>query len=161
VRDLQCSFASDFPAIWSCWKAQMEAVARAGLMTIASTCAATEELLLLWKAGAYTPHQTVGDLVVILDSTGVVTASVVGHDFGANVAWSAAIMRPDRFTAVWRERPLSGNNLPSSLMSALDDKDVSGAAQALDAKLIALAENVSGAKALASNKIPTQSNPAG
>ena len=38
-------------------------------------------------------------------------------------------------------------NLPSSLMSALDDKDVSEAAQALDAKLIALAEKVSGAKA--------------
>ena len=37
--------------------------------------------------------------------------------------------------------------LPSSLMSALHDKDVSDAAQALDAKLIALAESVSGAKA--------------
>ena len=50
------------------------------------------------------------------------------------------------------EEPSSGKvrvayNLPSSLMSALDDKDVSEAAQALDAKLIALAEKVSGAKA--------------
>jgi len=50
------------------------------------------------------------------------------------------------------EEPSSGKvhvsyNLPSSLMSALDSKDVSAAAQALDAKLIALAEKVSGAKA--------------
>jgi pimeloyl-ACP methyl ester carboxylesterase len=35
-----------------------------------------------------------------LDATGVATASVVGHDFGANIAWNAAMMRPDRFTAV-------------------------------------------------------------
>lgn len=50
------------------------------------------------------------------------------------------------------EEPSSGKvrvayNLPSSLMSALDDEDVSEAAEALDAKLIALAEKVSGAKA--------------
>jgi uncharacterized protein (DUF302 family) len=50
------------------------------------------------------------------------------------------------------EEPSSGTvqvayNLPSSLMSALDDKDVSEAAQALDAKLIALAEKASGSKA--------------
>jgi uncharacterized protein (DUF302 family) len=50
------------------------------------------------------------------------------------------------------EEPSSGKvhvayNLPSSLMSALHDKDVSEAAQALDAKLIALAEKASGAKA--------------
>ena len=53
--------------------------------------------------------------------------------------------------AVYEERS-SGKvrvayHLPSSLMSALHDKDVSEAAQALDAKLIALAELVSGAKA--------------
>jgi uncharacterized protein (DUF302 family) len=50
------------------------------------------------------------------------------------------------------EEPSSGKvhvayNLPSSLMSALHDKGVSEAAQALDAKLIALAEKASGAKA--------------
>jgi hypothetical protein len=50
------------------------------------------------------------------------------------------------------EEPSSGKvrvayNLPSSLMSALEDNDVSEAAHALDAKLIALAEKVSGAKA--------------
>jgi pimeloyl-ACP methyl ester carboxylesterase len=30
----------------------------------------------------------------------ILFASVVGHDFGANIAWNAAMMRPDRFTAV-------------------------------------------------------------
>ena len=52
------------------------------------------------EAEAYMPFETVGDLVAILDAAGVTTASVVGHDFGANIAWNAAMMRPDRFTAV-------------------------------------------------------------
>jgi uncharacterized protein (DUF302 family) len=50
------------------------------------------------------------------------------------------------------EEPSSGKvrvayNLPSSLISALENNNVTEAAQALDAKLIALAEKVSGAKA--------------
>ena len=53
--------------------------------------------------------------------------------------------------AVYQE-PSSGKvhvsyNLPSSLMSALEDEGVNEAALALDAKLIALAEKASGAKA--------------
>jgi len=51
------------------------------------------------EADEYTPYETVGDLVAVLDAAGVPTASVVGHDFGANVAWNAAMMRPDRFTS--------------------------------------------------------------
>ena len=34
--------------------------------------------------------------------------TIAGHDFGANVAWTAALLRPDRFTAVFRgQRPVS------------------------------------------------------
>jgi len=54
----------------------------------------------LAEAEAYTPFHTVGDLVAILDALGISAATVVGHDFGANVAWNAAMMRPDRFSAV-------------------------------------------------------------
>jgi hypothetical protein len=41
-------FCHGFPAIWSSWKAQMEAVASAGFMAIASTCVVTDEVLHLW-----------------------------------------------------------------------------------------------------------------
>jgi AcrR family transcriptional regulator len=50
---------------------------------------------------AYTPLHTVGDLVAILDVLNIGQATVAGHDFGANVAWHAASMRPDRFVAVF------------------------------------------------------------
>jgi pimeloyl-ACP methyl ester carboxylesterase len=42
----------------------------------------------------------IGDLVALLDSLAISTATIVGHDWGANVSWAAPIVRPDRFTAV-------------------------------------------------------------
>jgi pimeloyl-ACP methyl ester carboxylesterase len=93
-------FCHGFPAIWSCWKAQMEAVARAGFRAIALDMRGYGGSSAPAEAEAYTPYQTVGDLVAILDAAGIATASVVGHDFGAQAAWNAAMMRPDRFTAV-------------------------------------------------------------
>jgi pimeloyl-ACP methyl ester carboxylesterase len=93
-------FCHGFPAIWSCWKAQMEAVSRAGFRAIALDMRGYGGSSAPVEAEAYTPYQTVGDLVAILDAAGVATASVVGHDFGAHVAWNAAMMRSDRFTAV-------------------------------------------------------------
>jgi pimeloyl-ACP methyl ester carboxylesterase len=93
-------FCHGFPAIWSSWKAQIDAVANAGFKAIAPDMRGYGASSSPVEAEAYTPHQTVGDLVAILDALGVATATVVGHDFGANIAWNAAMMRPDRFTAV-------------------------------------------------------------
>ena len=92
-------FCHGFPAIWSSWKAQMRAVANAGFRAIALDMRGYGESSAPTDAEAYTPYETVGDLVAVLDACGVGTATVVGHDFGANVAWNAAMMRPDRFTA--------------------------------------------------------------
>ena len=39
-------------------------------------------------------------MVGLLDALGAPTATIVGHDWGAPVAWNAAVLRPDRFTAV-------------------------------------------------------------
>jgi pimeloyl-ACP methyl ester carboxylesterase len=93
-------FVHGFPAIWSCWKSQMEAVANAGFRAIAPDMRGYGQSSSPEEAEAYTPYETVGDLVAILDAAEVTTATVVGHDFGANIAWNAAMMRPDRFTAV-------------------------------------------------------------
>ncbi len=89
-----------FPAIWSSWKFQMAALAEAGYRAIAADMRGYGRSSAPESAEAYTPFHTVGDLVAILDALGIETAAVVGHDFGATVAWNAAIMRPDRFTAV-------------------------------------------------------------
>src|ERR1700749_2373258 len=42
----------------------------------------------------------VGDMVGLLDALGIEQAAIAGHDWGAPVAWHAALLRPDRFRAV-------------------------------------------------------------
>jgi len=94
-------FVHGFPDTAYTWRRQMQAVAAAGFRAIApdmrgyggSSAPADPQL--------YTPFQTVGDLVGLLDALSVADAIVVGHDWGANVAWNAAMMRPDRFKAVF------------------------------------------------------------
>jgi pimeloyl-ACP methyl ester carboxylesterase len=48
----------------------------------------------------YTIMHTVGDVVGLVGALGEQKAIVVGHDWGAPVAWNAALTRPDRFVAV-------------------------------------------------------------
>lgn len=74
----------------------------------------------------------------------LIARTMIKHDLGVGLNVPVRI-------AVYEE-PSSGKvrvayNLPSSLISALENNNVSEAAQALDAKLIARAEKVSGAKA--------------
>jgi pimeloyl-ACP methyl ester carboxylesterase len=48
----------------------------------------------------YTLLHLVGDIVGLVDALGADTALVAGHDWGAPVAWHAALLRPDRFRGV-------------------------------------------------------------
>jgi pimeloyl-ACP methyl ester carboxylesterase len=115
-------FCHGFPAIWSCWKAQMEAVAGEGFTAIAPDMRGYGESSAPVETEAYTPYEMVGDLIAILDAAGVATATVVGHDFGASAAWNAAMMRPDRFTAVCgmsvQFRPPGGGSFLDKLRAA-------------------------------------------
>jgi pimeloyl-ACP methyl ester carboxylesterase len=49
---------------------------------------------------AYTILHLTGDMVALVQALGATRAVIVGHDWGAPVAWHAAMMRPDIFTAV-------------------------------------------------------------
>jgi pimeloyl-ACP methyl ester carboxylesterase len=90
-----------FPAIGSSWHRRMGALAAAGYRAIAPDMRGYGESDAPEAAEAYMPFHTVGDLVAILDHFALPDCVVVGHDFGANVAWNAAMMRPDRFRAVF------------------------------------------------------------
>jgi pimeloyl-ACP methyl ester carboxylesterase len=46
--------------------------------------------------GAYRMRALVGDVIAVLDHLGVQSAHVVGHDWGAGVAWLVAMGVPDR-----------------------------------------------------------------
>ena len=93
-------FCHGFPDTSRTWWRHMAAVADAGYRAIAPDMrgyggsSAPDDPLL------YTPFDTVGDMVGLLDALGLPTAVIVGHDWGGDVALQAAMMRPDRFTAV-------------------------------------------------------------
>ena len=89
-----------FPELSSTWRHQLRALAAAGYHAVApdqrgygqTDCPARED--------AYTMLHLVGDVIGLVEALGESQAVVVGHDWGAPVAWNAALLRPDRIRAV-------------------------------------------------------------
>ena len=94
-------FCHGFPDTSYTWRRQMKAVASAGYRAIAPDMRGYGQSSAPSDANLYTPLQTTGDLVGLLDALKIASAVLVGHDWGATHAWNAALMRPDRFTAVF------------------------------------------------------------
>ncbi|MBB4638110.1 alpha/beta fold hydrolase [Longimicrobium terrae] len=89
-----------FPETWYAWRHQLPALAGNGFRAVAPDLrgyGATERPA---DAGQYSLFHLVGDMVGLLDALGAETAVIVGNDWGATLAWQAALLRPDRFRAV-------------------------------------------------------------
>jgi pimeloyl-ACP methyl ester carboxylesterase len=72
----------------------------------------------------YTLLHQVGDMIGVLDALGAETAVIAGHDWGALVAWHAALLRPDRVRAVVGfsvPYPQRGDVRPTSAMPQTRD----------------------------------------
>ena len=89
-----------FPESWYSWRHQIEALAAAGFRAVAPDMRGYGKSDAPEPIDQYTVFHLVGDLVGLLDALETKTAVIVGHDWGANVAWQAARLRPDRFRAV-------------------------------------------------------------
>lgn len=89
-----------FPESWYSWRHQLGALAEAGFRAVAPDMRGYGETDAPADPDAYTQFDLVGDMVGLLDALGVGEAVIVGHDWGAPVAWNAALWRPDRFRAV-------------------------------------------------------------
>lgn len=89
-----------FPECWYSWRHQLAALAEAGYHVVAPDqrgyCRSDRPEAI----EAYTILHLVGDVIGLLDALGEERAVVVGHDWGAPVAWSTALLRPDRVRGV-------------------------------------------------------------
>ena len=94
-------FCHGFPDTWRGWRRQMECISAAGYRAISIDMRGYGESSAPEDPSLYTTFHTVGDLVSLLDALKLQSVTIVGHDFGASVAWNAAMMRPDRFHAVF------------------------------------------------------------
>ena len=89
-----------FPESWYSWRHQLTALAAAGYHAVAPDQRGYGQTDRPEAIDQYTLLHLVGDLVGLLDALGAPTAVIAGHDWGAPVAWTAAMVRPDRFRAV-------------------------------------------------------------
>jgi pimeloyl-ACP methyl ester carboxylesterase len=93
-------FCHGFPESWYSWRHQLPAVAEAGFRAMALDMRGYGGTSAPAAVDAYSMSHIVGDVVGVVAATGAEQAVVVGHDWGAMVAWYSALMRPDVFRAV-------------------------------------------------------------
>jgi pimeloyl-ACP methyl ester carboxylesterase len=89
-----------FPESWYSWRHQLPALAQAGFHAVAPDMRGYGQTDRPEAIDQYTMLHLVGDMVGLLEALGAESAVIVGHDWGAPVAWHAALLRPDRFRAV-------------------------------------------------------------
>jgi pimeloyl-ACP methyl ester carboxylesterase len=89
-----------FPELWYSWRHQIPALAEAGYRAVAIDQRGYGRSSKLWDPLEYRISRLVGDAVEIVYALGEKTAVIVGHDWGAPVAWTAAWTRPEVFRAV-------------------------------------------------------------
>src|SRR5271169_6215105 len=113
-----------FPESWYSWRHQLLALSAAGFHAVAVDMRGYGQSDRPEGIDQYTLLHLVGDMVGLLDALGADQAVIVGHDWGAAVAWQAAQLRPDRFCGViglsvpFRAR---GPARPTTVMPQTDD----------------------------------------
>src|SRR6266571_4606691 len=89
-----------WPELSYSWRHQIAALAAAGFHVAAPDMRGFGRTSAPADIGAYSIFDTVGDMVALVAALGENRAAIVGHDWGAPVAWHAALFRPDMFKAV-------------------------------------------------------------
>jgi pimeloyl-ACP methyl ester carboxylesterase len=89
-----------FPESWYSWRHQLPAIAAAGFRVVAPDMRGYGQTDVPADVASYTIMHLVGDVTGLVESLGEQQALIVGHDWGATVAWSAVLLRPDMFRAV-------------------------------------------------------------
>ncbi|QGZ38256.1 pimeloyl-ACP methyl ester carboxylesterase [Pseudoduganella flava] len=89
-----------FPEVGYSWRHQLRALADAGFHAIAPDMRGYGRTDVPQPTEQYTIYHLVGDMVGLLAELGIGRADIVGHDWGAPVAWAAAQLRPDLFASV-------------------------------------------------------------
>ncbi|WP_163992929.1 alpha/beta fold hydrolase [Pyxidicoccus caerfyrddinensis] len=89
-----------WPESWYSWRHQLTALASAGYHAVAPDVRGYGQSDKPWPVEAYSMKHLLADFTGLLDALGEKTAVVVGHDWGAAMAWNSAALHPERYRAV-------------------------------------------------------------
>lgn len=102
-----------FPEFWAGWRHQIGALAAAGFRVIAPDQRGYNLSDKPKGVAAYDLDRLVGDVIGLADYFGIARIKLIGHDWGASVAWWLATTRPERLErmavlnaphpAIWRK----------------------------------------------------------
>src|SRR5438270_1897810 len=84
-----------FPEFWYSWRAQIPALAAAGFRVVAPDMRGYNTSSRPAAVAAYAGHKLAADVRDLIRERGERSALLVGHDWGAAVAWTAAMNHPD------------------------------------------------------------------
>ena len=89
-----------FPEGWYSWRHQIPVLAGAGYHVVAPDQRGYGQTESPSEVDRYSMLHLVGDVIGLVRELGEENAIVVGHDWGASVAWNSSLFRPDVVTAV-------------------------------------------------------------
>ncbi len=118
-----------FPELSYSWRHQIRVFGEAGFHCVAPDQRGYGQTEQPEPIGAYHILNLAGDIVGLVKILGEKQAFIVGHDWGASVAWHCALLRPDLFTAVvalsvpFLPRP-EGKIPPTEIMKKMSGEQV-------------------------------------
>ncbi|CAL0306850.1 unnamed protein product [Lupinus luteus] len=122
-------FIHGFPNLWYSWRNQITYLASLGYHCVVPDLRGFGDTDVPVTATSYTTLHVVGDLIGLLDTIAADEEKVlvVGHDWGAVIAWSLCLYRPDRVKALVNLRvaftPRNPKTKPLDILRAVYGND--------------------------------------
>jgi pimeloyl-ACP methyl ester carboxylesterase len=113
-----------FPELWYSWRDQLSTLSAAGYRAVAPDMRGYGGTDAPIDPTEYTILHLVGDMVELVRVLGESQAVIVGHDWGAPVAWNCAMLRPDIFRAVVGMSVPFGPSARTDLLTALRQQGI-------------------------------------
>ena len=85
-----------FPDFWYMWRYQIPFLAAQGFRVIALDMRGYNRSDAPSGVPSYSIEKLSGDVIRVMDALGILTAHVIGHDWGGVIAWNLATHHPER-----------------------------------------------------------------
>ena len=92
--------AHGWPESWYSWRHQIPAIADAGYRVVAPDMRGFGQTDAPLAVEEYDIEHLSGDMVGLVDAYGEERAIIIGHDWGALVAWYSVLLHPQRFSGL-------------------------------------------------------------